>query len=452
MKTAKHNKIIDYIDRVPEDRVFLILKNIHYSFGEIKSLCTQFKEEYPDLIDRNCAVISQDRESLAIYLAAIDSVSKITFLQPNDIKDNEIDFYEAIHIDYVIRLANGKITSVEQSVCTPEREDINQYSESYVLATSGTTGTPKLASYSLDSLAATAKKDIGKGTDFVWGLCYDINRFAGLQVYLQTIVSGSTMVISSQNEPINSLVDLYSKSAVNCLSATPSFWRKILMDPTHRNIPLKRITLGGEISNQNILSALGKSYPNASIIHIYASTEAGVGFVVKDQKEGFPTDYVKNNSLVGCNLKVENDLLWIKSSHGCSRFVNGNLDYDKDGFINTGDLVRIDGERVYFLGRDSGSINVGGNKVMPEKIEAILELCSCISMAIVFSKKNSVLGALVAAEVVLSKSDKHRTSKEVKKEIISFCRNKLELFEVPAIIEVVDNIQINSTGKKNRNI
>ncbi|MDN3683971.1 hypothetical protein QW180_08500 [Vibrio sinaloensis] len=39
-----------------------------------------------------------------------------------------------------------------------------------------------------------------------------------------------------------------------------------------------------------------------------------------------------------------------------------------DGFINTGDMVKLDNDRVlFFLGRESGSINVGGNKVMPEK-------------------------------------------------------------------------------------
>ena len=37
--------------------------------------------------------------------------------------------------------------------------------------------------------------------------------------------------------------------------------------------------------------------------------------------------------------------------------------------LDTQDLVRVEGERVYFLGMASGAINVGGNKVNPEEVE-----------------------------------------------------------------------------------
>ena len=37
---------------------------------------------------------------------------------------------------------------------------------------------------------------------------------------------------------------------------------------------------------------LSKRFPEARITHIYASTEAGVGFAVKDQKAGFPASFL----------------------------------------------------------------------------------------------------------------------------------------------------------------
>ena len=448
MKTETHNKIVSYVRQIPSERIFLNFQNKCYTFGRILELCTEFSIKFPELTDKSCAVVSEDRESLAIYLPAIDSVCRSVFLQPNDISGHEVDFYQSGGIEYIVRLGNGAVTSVEEFTGLEGAE--NSAANGYMLATSGTTGTPKLALYSLSALTATAQKNIERGQEFIWGLSYDINRFAGLQVYLQAVVAGSALVIPAKDESIDSLVQLYANKHVNCLSATPSFWRKVLMFPSQKSIPLKRITLGGEISDQSILNALSKSFPDTNITHIYASTEAGVGFAVKDKQEGFPTHLLTENSSLPCKLKVEEGLLWIKSQHGCSKFVKGELELDRDGFINTGDLVEVKGERVIFLGRDSGSINVGGNKVMPEKVESALETSPCVSMAKVLAKKNPVLGALVSAEIVATERGEALSSKELKAELVAFCRDKLESFEIPVMFKRVDMIETNATGKKFR--
>lgn len=450
MKNETHNKIISYVRQIPRERVFLNFKDTCYTFGRILELCIEFQNHFPELVDKNCAVVSEDRESLAIYLPAIDNICCNIFLQPNDVIGNEAEFYQAAGIDYVVKLGNSTVISIERIKCAQKNVKRNVDSACYILATSGTTGIPKLASFTLSSLTATAQKNIDRGIEFIWGLSYDVNRFAGLQVYLQAVVAGSTLVIPSKNETIDSLIKLYVDKYVNCLSATPSFWRKVLMIPSHRGIPLKRITLGGEISNQSILTALSNSFPYANIIHIYASTEAGVGFAVKDKKEGFPICYLKNETRQPCQLKVENGLLWIKSEHGCSNLLKGDLEADLDGFINTGDLVNVKDERVLFLGRESGSINVGGNKVMPEKVESVLEDSPFVSMANVFSKKNPVLGALVFADIILTEQGESLSSKELKAELIAFCREKLEAFEIPAMFKRVESIATNATGKKIR--
>ncbi|MEH6456381.1 MAG: AMP-binding protein [Cocleimonas sp.] len=451
MKTEKHNRIINHLVKIPRDRVFIALQDDIYTFEDIHSLCSEFKTDYPEIIDKNCAIISEDRESLAIYLPAIDNLCKTIFLQPDDIKTREREFYHSANIEIVIKLGNGKVLSVDNIACNVTQQIAETKCNDYILATSGTTGEPKLASYTLSSLIATANKNIDRGTEFIWGLSYDINRFAGLQVYLQSIISGSSLVIPSRTGSMDSLVNGYTEKSVNCLSATPSFWRKMLMAPHHKNIPLKQITLGGEISNQNILTALSNSYPEANIIHIYASTEAGVGFAVKDKKEGFPLDYIDGSINQKCQLKIKDNVLWIKSNHGCTNFIKGNLDVDNNGYINTGDLIKIKNDRVLFLGRESGSINVGGNKVMPEKVESVLEDSNHVHMAKVFAKNNSVLGSLVSAEIVLTDSGKALTNKEMKAEVIAFCRKRLESFEIPALLKRVDMIQTNATGKKIRN-
>ncbi|MDN3715939.1 AMP-binding protein [Vibrio breoganii] len=442
------SNLLDYVRQVPPERTFLISKQSVYTFASIIELSVDFASRYSFLENKSCAIISNDRLSLALYLPAIDNLCNRVFLQPSDIGGNEDFFYSSANIEYVVELDSCMVVSVTHLQEYNGKADTQ--SRDYLLATSGTTGTPKIASYSLASLTSTAKKDVSRGCEFVWGLTYDINRFAGLQVYLQAIASGSTLVIPTESSNISTLVSLFSEHSVNCLSATPSFWKKVLMVPNHKNLALKRITLGGEISTQSVLNNLVKSFSEALIVHIYASTEAGVGFVVKDKLEGFPSSYLNHGGYDGTDLKIINGILWIKSSKGCSGFIKSTLEYDDEGYICTGDIVEEVGKRIIFLGRDSGSINIGGNKVMPEKIEAVLEQHPMVELARVYSKKNPLLGALVACELSIHHDAEQLTAKDLKRNIVSFCRDKLNTWEIPAFVKKVDAIDINTTGKKAR--
>ncbi|CAH6784650.1 Long-chain fatty acid--CoA ligase [Vibrio chagasii] len=446
----KQNRLIDLVKRVPLNRAFLSTPTSSYTYSDVVELSDNLRSNYSQLADKNCAITSDDRESLALLLPAIDSICGSVLLLPKDVEGHEEAFYQSADIDYVVHLSSGKISDVKTVSTKQSTNNKPETPKTYILATSGTTGTPKLASYSLTTLLATAKNDINRGKEFTWGLTYDVNRFAGLQVYLQTLAAGSALAVPPSTASMNETINLFVRSTVNCLSATPSFWRKMLMEPDHRQLPLKRITLGGEISNQSVLSALEQSYPSAMIIHIYASTEAGVGFVVKDKKEGFPSSYLNDNSNLACQLKIIDGNLWIKSSNGCSKFVKGHLDINGEGFINTGDMVSVENDRVLFQGRESGSINVGGNKVMPEKVEAVLEEHFHVVMAKVFSKANPVLGSLVACEIIVSDSAKGLPPKDIKREVLSFCKKRLQSFEIPALFKIVETITTNATGKKVR--
>lgn len=442
------NYLIDLVRRVPRERVFLSTPTLSYTYDDILALCDEFRIRHPQLANKNCAIISDDRESLALLLPAIDSICHNIFLLPKDAEGHEQEFYKFSNVDYVISLSANQVKDIKKASAHPPTN--KETKKNYILATSGTSGVPKLASYYLSTLLATSKTDVTRGSQFTWGLTYDINRFAGLQVYLQALAAGSTLAVPPSTASMREIITLFISASVNCLSATPSFWRKLMMEPEHAKLNLRQITLGGEISNQSVLSALEQRYPSAAIIHIYASTEAGVGFVVKDKKEGFPASYLTNDSNKTYQLKIIDGILWIKSINGCTKFVRGDLLVNDEGFINTGDMVNIEDNRVFFLGRESGSINVGGNKVMPEKVESVLEQHSFIMMAKVFPKPNPVLGSLVACEIVINENAKGISTKDLKREILSFCKVKLQPFEIPALLRIVESIKTNMTGKKVR--
>lgn len=440
-----NNQFLTTLKKVPGDRVFLRSNHDCVLYEDIFNKINLFEVDYYFLKGRNCAVKSNDRQTLAVHIPAIVNLAKNIFLQPSKLSEDEVDeLHHSAEIDCIIELDDGlvDVKIIKEGGVKKELGGCK-----WILATSGTTSTPKLASYEFGSLSSTVVKDVDKGAEYIWGLNYDLNRFAGLQVYFQAILSGSTLVVAESDWSVEASVTAFLAGGVNVMSATPSFWRKLLMCPSAAELGLKRIALGGEISSQLILSALKQAYPVAKIIHIYASTEAGVGFTVRDCIEGFPVKLLDSGE--GVDLKIQNGTLWIKSNRSSDKLLKGQIDADSEGFIDSGDLVEIKGNRVFFLGRDSGAINVGGNKVIPEEVEAIINSLDYVLESRVYGKSNSILGMIVAADVALCQRD-HLDKKEVKKKLIEYCRARLESFKVPAMLKFVDSIEVNETGKVQR--
>jgi acyl-CoA synthetase (AMP-forming)/AMP-acid ligase II len=119
-----------------------------------------------------------------------------------------------------------------------------------------------------------------------------------------------------------------------------------------------------------------------------------------------------------------------------------------DGFVTTGDRVRIDNDRVYFLGRESGAINVGGNKVQPEKVESVLLCHPAVAMASVAAKRSGITGSLVEARVILHPNP--ATPGVTVAELREWCSSRLDRFEVPALIRIVTDLELNASGKLSR--
>lgn len=309
----------------------------------------------------------------------------------------------------------------------------------WLLPTSGTTGIPKLIPHTLASLTRSMSAR-QLGDSYIWGSLYSLRRFAGLQVFLQAWLSATPLILSEDNSDSVGTISDFIVHGCNALSATPSMWRKLAMSPSFEKLSLKQITLGGEIVDQSILDILSKKFPSARITHIYASTEAGVGFVVKDKLEGFPLEYLTEPP-AGLALRIDDSgHLWINLSSQ-----HKDSEENISGWIDSGDIVVVNGPRVKFLGRANGSINVGGNKVMPEEIENVIKELFEVAFVQVRAKKSAMLGNLVEAAVSLNPD--YVFDQAFKKKVIAHCRSKLEGFKVPAFIVEAENIQLTISGK-----
>ncbi len=223
---------------------------------------------------------------------------------------------------------------------------------SWVLTTSGTTGTPKLVAHTVSSLTRTAKRNSEQSNLFRWGMLYELARFAGLQVFFQAFLSGSALLIPPAEANFSERVEFLIKHGCTALSATPTLWRKLLMSADLAAMPIRQITLGGEVADQKLLDALSDKFGEARVTHIYASTEAGVGFAVNDRKAGFPASWLQDPPK-GIRLRVdERGMLYLRPDKQEQTYL-GEQDslLGEDGFVESGDLTCHEGDRIFFRGR-----------------------------------------------------------------------------------------------------
>lgn len=409
---------------------------------ELRTRASCLRNQMPIVCGRSIALCGLPPVRLIEALVAFDGFASQMFLLPAGIDhDTQQKLIEGAQCAYALNGSEGLAPTKAEILYTDHHDSPTRW----VLATSGTTGVPKVISHTLTSLTRTMKRDPGRGSSYTWGLMYDPCRFAGLQVVLQALVGCSCLALPLSMSFENQVATLLEHK-VNALSATPSLWRKLLMDGRVLSLAIKQITLGGETVDQPLLDGLLKRFPDARIVHIYASTEAGAAFAVQDGRVGFPSAWLDCvNAPVPLRVGQEGQLLIKPAEMPTGDEIFSRL--DADGFLDTQDIVRQDGDRVHFLGRVSGAINVGGNKVHPEEVENVIREISDVLDVRVFAKQNSMMGQLVAAEIVAGDGV---DIKSLRLQIQKHCRSKLELWQCPALVMLVSHLQETDAGKRKR--
>jgi acyl-CoA synthetase (AMP-forming)/AMP-acid ligase II len=411
-----------------------------------------------ELAGRSVLLATRDQLPAALALIELDGIARRVVLCPPDlaaahlpeiaanaeadaiVSDRDPSGFAALGIPLHVRAASALQPGGPDSYC-------DGFRTTWLLLTSGTTGAPKMVGHDVVTLSAPIKPATEPP---IWGTFYDIRRYGGLQIFFRAMIGGGSLVLSQAGEPVADHLVRLARHRVTHLSGTPSHWRRALMSPALRSIAPRYVRLSGEIADQAILDGLHAVFPNASVGHAYASTEAGVGFEVNDGLAGFPASFVD----VGqgdVDIKIEDGSLRLRSRRTAASYVGRNAPAlrDGDGFIDTGDMVELHGDRYHFVGRKGGIINVGGQKVNPEEVEAAINRHPAVWASLVRARKNPITGAIVAADVVLKNPSlqDNDAAAQTEREIIALCRENVAPYKVPAMIRFVPSLAVSESGK-----
>jgi len=412
---------------------------------------------------KSILLATPDQLATALALIELDGVAARLVLCPGDVDPKYLaDIARTAAVECVIHgedadaLRSLDLPMAQARRCVtpaPSRQAPSHRTE-WILLTSGTTGAPKLVRHDLASLTAPIRSSPRSQPDAVWATLYDIRRYGGLQIFLRAMLGGTPMVLSDQSEAMEARLRRLGRRRVTHISGTPSHWRGVLMSGAANAMSPRYVRLSGEIADQAILDALQAAYPEAAISHAYASTEAGVGFNVIDGRQGFPASLVTPQAADSeVEIRIIDDTLRLRSSRTAFDYLGPDQApiRDADGFVDTGDLVELRGDRYVFMGRRGGIINVGGQKVHPEEVEAALNQHPAVRMSLVRGRRSPITGALVVADVVLKTSGAGATeageASRLTDEILAHCRATLRPFKVPARIRFVETLPVAATGK-----
>jgi acyl-coenzyme A synthetase/AMP-(fatty) acid ligase len=405
---------------------------------------------------RTVLVAAKDQLTSALALIELDGVVRRMVLCPPDLsadhapavmRDSGADAYltdagaAAIPGLEGLRVSSGPAL---QPLGLTRRQS---HDTEWILLTSGTSGAPKLVRHTLASLTSAFTAQAAPAGPLVWGTFYDIRRYGGLQIFLRALFHGS-LVLASAAESTADFLARAAAAGVTHISGTPSHWRRALMSGATARISPRYVRLSGEIADQAILDSLRSAFPEATVAHAFASTEAGVGFEVRDGRAGFPASLVGAPGAI--DIDVAGGTLRLRSAGNATDYLGAQAPAlkDSDGFVDTGDRVELRDGRYDFIGRSGGVINVGGLKVYPEEVESVINAHPGVRMSLVKARRSPITGAVVTAEVVLLEGAAGAQAEEVVKgEILQACRRSLAAHKVPMTIRIVPALEVSESGK-----
>jgi O-succinylbenzoic acid--CoA ligase len=320
-------------------------------------------------------------------------------------------------------LAPAAVETTEGTI----RRDSGRPTEAAVLiATSGSTGQPKIVELSAEALTRSATatlRRVGAAPGDRWLCCLPTDHIAGVQVLTRSIVAGTAPVIHERFSPAAAVT-----SGVQHISVVPTQLRRML---DHDLSVFSSILLGGAAAPPDLLESARAA--GGRILTTYGMSETCGGCVY----DGVPLDGVSATVGDDGRIRLAGPVLF--DGYRLRPDLTAAV-LDGDWFV-TGDLGVIEDGVLRVRGRADDVINTGGEKVVAGEVEHLLRAHPAVEDVVVVGRPDAEWGELVTAVVVGSV-----TLEGLRDHV----RTAMPAHAAPRALEIVAEIPMLASGKPDR--
>ena len=359
-----------------------------------------------------------------------------------------------------------QIIDYQKIICHSLNFDKNRVAE--IIFTSGSTGAPKGVMISHQNIMANthsiieylklSSKDI-MAVVMPFYYCY------GLSLLHTHLKVGGSIVLNNSFIFFGTVIKDLKAYECTGFAGVPSHFQILLKKSdsfkTTEFPSLRYVTQAGGKLHDVFIEEFLEAFPTKDFYIMYGQTEATA------RLSYVPPEFVNTKTssigkaIPNVELKVVNDqgepVGVNEEGELLARGENVMLGYYKDevgtnlaiknGWLYTGDIAKVDEDGfIYLMSRKKEIIKVGGKRVSPKEIEAVILAIPEVIDCTVTGFDDELLGEAIQATIVLNNSK--IIQDEMKQIILQACSKNLSLYKIPQKIVFEKSMQMSATGKK----
>jgi len=426
--------------------------------------------------DRLGLLSENNTEGAVLYLAALKMGIGVTCFNPRMPLLELSRYMEGTAIDCFIysglepktekevrRTIPGALSVESLLITEPVKKSVNfsvspQMYATYLL-TSGTTGKPKTAVYTYQSLKFTIDTirenfwELQK--EDVCLLAGSLSHIFGQTICLASLSAGCSLSILGSMNPA-AIFSSVQDHSITFIAGVPMLANLLLHSPLRKKYDissLKKMMLGGSYVSPELVSKM-KEELGIDVITGYGMTE-GVPLsylnvhMMQDAPAGTVGKVAERTTLRIVNAKGGNvsigeygEILVKGPQLALGYLENSKLTEFTDGWLRTGDIGRINENGYLFWSeRQKDVLKVLGNTVFPTEVERILMQHPLVNEAAVVGIPHTRAENILRAFIV--SKDQTITAGQLK----DYCEKNLIYYKHPSVVSFVDKLPKNATGK-----
>jgi long-chain acyl-CoA synthetase len=331
-----------------------------------------------------------------------------------------------------------------------------------LIYTSGTTGAPKGVMLTHQNMLFTARTSARlrqMTTDDVEYCVLPISHIVGVFLLVMTLMNGSTIRLVAKYDPA-ALVRAMANEGITILFGVPATYQRLLEYKAVAGLPrfdcgaLRMTAVAGAPLDLELKSRVENEL-GLSLLNQFGITECSPGI------SGVRPNAPRNDNSVGVLLPgVEARIV----ARDGSIVANGGIGelhvrgpnvmrgyyrapdltasaIDVNGWFNTGDLARFEGDYLFIVGRTKEMIIRSGFNVYPAEVEAVISSHPAVVQCAVVGRRVDGNEEVVAFVQLLKGSDATAS------DLMAHTRPQLTAYKQPSEIILMDILPATSTGK-----